>query len=490
MSRNTGDESILPVLEAGDYWKDRCLLQNKSIFSDENLWTKENFKNLREHFEGNPLTGDRDFLEKLKEQLINAPKPIVKLAAELLWFYMLFPHRGNYAPETKEEQVRLIWSWAGEKISNEKYLKKEYLSGVGGVGVAYLANRYDQLRFLLLFFNEWKALSDGQRADIFNTDQPWDFASWIDDLPNSSKRPVRNAILYFACPEKIEPIISNDHRRLIASSFKGRLDSSQQVSADATLLELDKAIYEIRSSFEKELNSKDISFYRSPIEEQWSKISMKNIRRSIASAVEKTLEPYGLELRQCGSKKVNLEACNQELNSKSGFWKNPTSATNKPLRWIVHLDITGNKPIASLANENGQVITGARKIAFANNSQQKSGAITIRIVPAIKVAEESYIFYEDWEWVLLFCFYPALPQGSSGQLIDDFNPESGKMIYMEKEQAYIFAALITLNVEDSQFVKNIDGVTKQVNYQDATLALADFIKVSPADIEEVGANNG
>ncbi len=170
-------------------------------------------------------------------------------------------------------------------------------------------------------------------------------------------------------------------------------------------------------------------------------------------------------------------------------WKTIFRGKVKPLRWIIHLDLTGESPVARLADKDGKPLHGNRRIAFSNNAQQKSGAITIRIVPAIKVSSDKFIFHEEWEWLFLLSFFPALPKGSSGQLLDDFNPETGSLQYMGREQPYIFSALITLNVEDANFSTDVGGVTKQLRYQEATSALTRLINVSPKDFVKTEKTN-
>lgn len=485
MSRYTGEGDVGAVLEAADTWRANCLLRDGSVFSDDQIWTKSNFDEFRRLFEDNPIEGNRDFFDKLKEQLSSASKEVKKLAAEVLWFYLLFPHKSGYSPETKADQVRSVWAWSEDPIPNDRLLGSAHLVGVGGVGVAYLTRRPDQLWFFLQALSGWKSLTDGQRTDLLTNNSPWDFVEWVDAIPNSARRPIRNALLYFVFPDQLERIVSNDHRKLILAAFKSKLSADSIPQAgNPSLLQMDRAISDIRAKLEADLNTHDLDFYRSPLQEQWSSVSMQQARRTIAGAVERAIEPYGLELRQCGSKKSNLAACNKEVDTSTGFWKDAAEATNKPLRWIIHLDLTGDSPVARLAEKDGDSLHGNRRIAFSNNAQQKSGAITIRIVPAIKVEADQFVFHEEWEWLLLLCFFPALPKGSSGQLLDDFDPDSGSLTYMGKDQPYVFSALIALNVEDAQFSTNVEGITKQLSYQEATSALARLIHVSPLAFDE------
>lgn len=490
MSRYTGEIEVAAVLEAADVWRANCLLRDGSVFSSEAIWTKTNFDELRRLFEDNPILGKREFADKLKEQIASAPKEVKKLAAEVFWFYLLFPHRTGYSPETKAARVRDIWACSGDPIPDDHLLESPHLVGVGGVGVAYLTRCFDQFGFFLQALSTWKNLTDGQRSDLLSNNTPWSFVGWLDSVPNSAKRPIRNALLYFVFPDQLERIVSNDHRKLILAAFKSKLPSDgAPLAATPSLLEMDNAILNIRKKLEVENKTTELDFYRSPLQEQWSSVSMQQARRSITPAIERAIAPYGLELRQCGSKKPNLAACNKEIDSSTGFWKEPAEATNKPLRWIIHLDLTGDLPIARLADKDGKPLHGNRRIAFSNNAQQNSGAITVRIIPAIKVSPDKFIFHEEWEWLFLLCFFPALPKGSSGQLLDDFNPETGFLQYMGKEQPYVFSALVTLNVEDAHFTTNVGDATKQLSYQEATNALSRLINVSPKDFVETEKTN-
>jgi hypothetical protein len=490
MSRYTGEADVSAVLQAADRWREQCFLRDGSILSDESLWTKANLDEFQRLYEGNPIEGNRDFFDKLEEQLAPSTPAVKKLAAEVVWFYLLFPHKGSYSPETKTSQVRDVWGWSGDAIPNDALLASEHLVGVGGAGVAYLTRRHDQLLFFLRVLCAWKGLTEGQRTDLITNNRPWDFVAWVDAFPNSDKRPIRNALLYFIFPDQIERIVSNDHRKLIYAAFKSKLaEENLPKSTQPSLFEMDKAIGQVREGLQAEYGTQELDFYRTPLQEQWSSVSMRQARRRIAGTIESALEPHGLELRQCGSKKVDLAACNKEVDTTTGFWKDPADSTNKPLRWIVHLDLTGETPVARPAEKGGQPLHGNQRIAFSNNAQEKSGAITIRIIPAIKVTPDRYVFYEQWEWLLLLCFYPALPRGSSGQLLDDFNPSNGSLTYMGHSQPYIFAALVALNVEDAQFSTDVEGTAMHVSYRDATEAMRRMIQVNPKAFEAQGVAN-
>ena len=80
------------IYEAAESFRDSCLLSSGSLlFGSDQVWTTANLRELRRVFVEDPDTGQRSFLEKFEDQLRNADKSIVRLAAEALSVYFLFP---------------------------------------------------------------------------------------------------------------------------------------------------------------------------------------------------------------------------------------------------------------------------------------------------------------------------------------------------------------------------------------------------------------
>src|SRR5689334_22024105 len=137
VGRWTGDPEIADVLRAAEVWRDRCLLRTGSAFSDKQLWTLANLKDLYKRFAENPLEDDRDFVMKFQEQLTGAPPAVHQLAAEALWVTLLFPSGSVMKADTKRDVVQEIWEWSKEKLPNTHCLSDASLSGVGHPGTAY-----------------------------------------------------------------------------------------------------------------------------------------------------------------------------------------------------------------------------------------------------------------------------------------------------------------------------------------------------------------
>jgi hypothetical protein len=471
MSRWTGDPFIGDVLKAADAWRKRCVEVDGSLFSEEPLWTKSNIHDLQARFSGNPITGtDQDFYEKLQQQVAGATPAVIKLASEVVWFLLLFPHHSKFGTDKKLSQIRSVWEWSGSPLPQSEYLHEKCLMGVGNPGTAYLTRRNEQFGFVLEVFDLWKGLDLRVRQQHLTSRVPWDFVQWIDTVPASDRRPVRNAILYFLFPDTLERNLSNDHRRQIVEAFKDRLPVDERPRGKRpSLTDLDKAIAGIRQTFERDLGTKELDFYRSPIYQAWWTGLREEARDQIASEIKKLLSKYGLELRQCGNKKAKLADC-YPTSAKTGFWSDPSAATNKPLRWILHFELADGKLLAKLAGQHGD-----RRIAFANTAQGTTGAITVRIIPAFKLKTGSFAFYETWEWLLLLHFMPALAIGSSGQLFEDFDPSTGRLKYQGKDQKYIGAALIALNEEDDVLAG--PDILRPIRYSEATDALASLIRI-------------
>ena len=105
----------------------------------------------------------------------------------------------------------------------------------------------------------------------------------------------------------------------------------------------------------------------------------------------------------------------------------------------------------------------------------------------MRIGDEHFAFYETWEWLLLHCFLPALPAGSSGQLFEHFDETDGRLEYMGENQPYIAAALIALNEDEDLFVA--PELSRPIKYSDATAALGDLLNVSPSAMRLRGTND-
>src|ERR1700687_2159462 len=181
------------VLEAAKNWRDRSFIGDKSIFTDETLWTLPYLDELQRYFVENLDMGEGNFLEKLREQLAPASPAAKRLAAELMWVMMLFPSKTNVSRQTKSELVREIWSWSGDELREEHPLLHAPLQrGIGSAGRASSIFRGAELVFFIRLLRAFKPEPLEQRRILLG--DPWVFANYMDKIEGAGRRQLRHML--------------------------------------------------------------------------------------------------------------------------------------------------------------------------------------------------------------------------------------------------------------------------------------------------------
>lgn len=475
MSRWTGDPEVGPVLDAGDAWRERCFQGSTSVLTDRALWTLPNLNDLLTRYADHPIAGKRDFLDKLEEQLSGAPGTTIQLAAEVLWFLHLFPSGRTLSGPTKREQISKVWSWSGEVVPVSPFLDDAHLRGVGHPGTAYFTHRPSEYEYLIRVFLAFKSLPAAEQGRLLQEEVPWTFMTWLDGQPGSDRRLARGAILYFLFPDHLERNLSKDHKRQIYVSLRSKLAAGDVIRSRAPSLgEYDRAIAKIRAALEAERGTNQVDFYDDETKSLWFTTLREGSVKDFTSWLDTYLTDRGLQLNQSGRDLKKLDQ-KRSIDPATGFWANVTAVTSKPPRWLIHFDATGTDLVASVPNQHR-----ARVIGYAATKGGNSGALAVRVLPVVKLAEGQYQEVERWEWLLLFCFPGGLQPGSAAQIFDDFDTSSGMLSYMKANQEYIFSGLLCLNMADEQLSLNVGGTSKTITYRDATEALRSLIKVAPA----------
>lgn len=110
-----------PILEAAARWRDECLLEDGSLFSERELWTLENVRELVRHYVENLDYGEGDFFGKLEAQLEPTSPGAKQLAAEMFWVLYLIVSKDFISAETKRFQIRKVWGWSGASIPEDHW---------------------------------------------------------------------------------------------------------------------------------------------------------------------------------------------------------------------------------------------------------------------------------------------------------------------------------------------------------------------------------
>jgi 5-methylcytosine-specific restriction protein B len=265
VARHITKRDIGPVLSAARTWINDCLVADRALFSDGELWTPALVEEVRAAFVDHPDESDDKFMVKLARQMAPASRLAKQLAAEVLWGLLLFP--SNMKASTKRKQIADAWAWSGETLNEgHPYLSDAVLVGIGSGGQAFHSLRFRELAFFLRAARSLKALEPAERVKVFSDYDA--FMVWIETVPEDGLRQFRHMLRYFAFPDRVERMSSNIDRRQIAEALGVAPAADVKHWSD---MELDTALLEVRRRLEAEHPGVVLDFYESPLKELWRK---------------------------------------------------------------------------------------------------------------------------------------------------------------------------------------------------------------------------
>ena len=263
-------DHIEDVLKAAATWKERCFLDDGSVFTDESLWTPANVAELEQLVQAmDRKMGDiKDnewelrIWEQLKEKLTDVRPELIHLAAEAFWFTSLYPESTDQKPPSwKRDRFNELWEMAQPPVVQNQHLIEDDRT-LHGVAVVHPRHwwLYIPFPYLLRMVRLWK--TEPPRVDL---QPPWRFIRWLNTKvefnPKApTKMPMRHAIRYLLFPDYVERVQSSTDKRNIIAAFGKPED---KVKTD------DEVIYEIRERLEKERGTKELDFYHPPLAEEW-----------------------------------------------------------------------------------------------------------------------------------------------------------------------------------------------------------------------------
>lgn len=269
------DLPIAPILEAVEKWKQRCVIEQLSLFGDGRIWNTRNLDEIRKNFIERPDLGAGNFLAKLKAQLGDTPPEVSQLAAELAWLMYLFPY-GSMGPKVKLDNLNAIWKMSGVDLPQPHWaLKPEVLSGIGSTGTFYNTGFWVEFSYAVLVFLRLFALDTDARTALTKPDA--DFSGWLDGLTlierlpggpplNPGKRQFRHIMLFLFQPDRYERISSTQQKRDIVKRLGPQVGLQPDLSTPSAV---DRQLFEIRQALEQRHGTKEIDFYRPPVKQLW-----------------------------------------------------------------------------------------------------------------------------------------------------------------------------------------------------------------------------
>ena len=257
------------ILDDAERWKQRCLLDGESLFTEERLWTRERFGQLHTCYVERPDEGPDPFEEKLRRQLDPAPPEAKRLWAEITWAYYLIV--SNVTQVKKLDRIRMVWEWSGETLpENHSALGDVLDKGIVNPGRAYFAGQWREYRFIVTMMLDWCSHSLDERQSLLS--DPWGFAEWIDSQEASQSRQFRHAVLFLLFPDSFERILTRSHKTKIINAFSDEHDADPDVR-NMSHADLDQALLKIRKRLEAEHPGEEVDFYQSRFKEVWQPTS-------------------------------------------------------------------------------------------------------------------------------------------------------------------------------------------------------------------------
>ena len=116
-------------------FKEIFLVDKKSIFSDNKVYTAENLNKIIDGFAKNPDESDSGFDEKIKKQLGNTPE-VHELFAHIIWLWSLV------ASDMKQEsKIHDINKWLSEQNKFTKESPYSFNHGIMSTGQYHKTNK-------------------------------------------------------------------------------------------------------------------------------------------------------------------------------------------------------------------------------------------------------------------------------------------------------------------------------------------------------------
>ncbi|MEU5931131.1 AAA family ATPase [Micromonospora sp. NPDC047187] len=211
--------SAQPIYTAAASWRDRCLLDDRSLFADRAGSSLADAQVLIRDFVEQPDEGKDDFLTKLHGQIGKSAATAVQLAAELLFVHLLIARADAVSGYRKREIVHRVLGFAADTAPLPRDLASALDAGLVRPGQAFNSRRWRQFGYLIEAVAALKERSDGERR-IALTD-PERFVAVLDQVDDQGALIQRHALEHLLFPDVFPPVVSRGHRADILDQWPG-----------------------------------------------------------------------------------------------------------------------------------------------------------------------------------------------------------------------------------------------------------------------------
>jgi hypothetical protein len=264
MARKLNTRDLSPVLDAAKQWIKICLVEDGSMFGQKKLWTPALVEEVYHAFVDHPDFSKADFMTKLKDQMKSASPDAQRLMSEMLWALLLFP--ANIKARTKRHQVSSVWALSGLPLAPETFvIGDDVLQGIGSGGPGFNNYRPDEMTFLIEITRSLKQKALSERQHILSGYN--EFTDWLNSVHREGSRQFRHMLRYFAFPDKVERISSNNDRWKILAAFDVASEKETKPWSDN---QLDEALLKLRMNLEANYQGGCLDFYNDDLKKIWA----------------------------------------------------------------------------------------------------------------------------------------------------------------------------------------------------------------------------
>ena len=244
------------------------LKNKKSIFTDKEILNKGNVEFLINHFVEKGDTSDKDFDEKIKEQLkdANDDDDVIDLMANIIWLWRL-------PPKTADRKGSIVFFL--KNFNKEELIHGDPNSFLGNfvgfatAGTYYNINKAFELAYIIRFLKKYLENDEnGKEIDILK-----ELGNSIAIKENKKTASMYNALLHLFDPKNYMPIISNAHKEAIVATFESKYCKVDSDNIDDTY-DIDEKLKDIekglKNALKNEKNLKENIFYDDRVKNIWS----------------------------------------------------------------------------------------------------------------------------------------------------------------------------------------------------------------------------
>ena len=235
-------------------------ISKKSIFTGKEILNKDNVEFLIKNFVEKGDTSDKDFDEKIKEQLKNASDDVIDLMANIIWLWRLPPktadRKGSVAFFLKNFNKE-------ELLHGNPNLFLGNFDGFATAGTYYNINKAFELAYIIKFLKKYLENDENDKEiDILK-----ELGNSIAIKENIKTASMYNALLHLFKPEEYVPIISNAHKEAIVATFESIYYKQGTDDLDGKLKKIGD---ELKDALKNEQNLSENIFYDDRVKNIWS----------------------------------------------------------------------------------------------------------------------------------------------------------------------------------------------------------------------------